>query len=132
MDVTKKIGKNAGKIWVALEKDGPQNQSSLIKKTKLPLNDFYAGVGWLARENKITKNRTLYTLGETNLTNQIGENAGKIWKLLESNGEVDVSSITKMAQIKTQDAYSALGWLARENKIIPNKLKTNKLIFKLK
>jgi len=43
----------AGKIWKALDKYGPLNQEELVRKTKLNKNDFFAGVGWLARENKI-------------------------------------------------------------------------------
>jgi hypothetical protein len=56
----------------------------LITNIKLSLNDFYAGVGWLAREKNIYKNMTFYQLGETNLTNKIGENAGKILRLISS------------------------------------------------
>jgi len=131
-DATKNFGRNAGEIWVTLNTHGPLNQSSLIKNTKLSLKDFYTGVGWLARENKIYKDGTFYRLGETNLTNTIGENAGKVWRLLNSQGEVNVSSIAKTQQIKIQDAYSALGWLACEDKIIGKKLKTNALLVKLK
>jgi len=116
-DITKYYGRNAGKIWVSLNTYGPQSQSSLIKKTKLTLQDFHTGIGWLARENKILKKGILYNLGETNLTNIIGENAGKVWRLLESQGQVDISSIARLSEIKIQDAYSALGWLAREDKI---------------
>ncbi len=131
-DVTKNFGRNAGKIWVTLNTQGPIDQASLIRSTKLPLNDFYMGLGWLARENKICKDGKFYRLGETNLTNMIGENAGKVWRLLNSQGEVNVSSIAEKTQIKIQDAYSALGWLAREDKIIGKKLKTNALLVKLK
>jgi len=119
-DITKNFGRNAGKIWVSLNKFGPQSQSSLIKKTKISLNEFHAGIGWLARENKISKDGILYNLGETNLTNVIGENAGKVWRLLDSEGQVEIPLIAKLSKIKIQDAYSALGWLARENKIQVN------------
>jgi len=115
--ITENYGWNAGKIWNALNKYGPLNQSSIIKDTKLSLNDFYTGIGWLARENKIYKDMRFYKLGDTNLTNKIGEKAGKIWRLIDSQGQVNVSSIVKKTHIKIQDAYSALGWLAREDKI---------------
>jgi hypothetical protein len=127
----KNFGRNAGKIWTALNTHGPLNQSALIKNTKLSLNDFYAGIGWLARENKIYKDRIFYKLGETNLTNKIGEKAGKIWRLIDSKGQVDMSSIVKKTQIKIQDAYSALGWLAREDKIKTN-CKNKQIRFQLK
>ena len=131
-DIIENFGQNAGKIWVAINTQGPINQASLIRNTKLPLKDFYIGLGWLARENKICKDGNLYKLGETNLTNSIGESAGKVWNILNSQGEVNVSSIAKLTQLKIQDAYSALGWLAREDKIIGKKLKTNTLLVKLK
>lgn len=120
IDIINEFGKKAGKIWVTLNTYGPQNQSSLLKNTKLSLSDFYIGIGWLARENKIYRDKLFYNLGETNLTNKIGENAGKVWRLLESQGEIDVTSISKITQVKIQDVYSALGWLAREDKIKTN------------
>ena len=129
-----KFSVNAGKIWVTLNTHGPLDQISLIKKTKLSNNDFHAAIGWLARENKIYKEGNSYRLGETNLTDIIGEDAGKIWKVLNSHGEVNVSSIAKFTKIRPVDAYSALGWLAKENKIEAKKsnLKSNILNFKLK
>jgi hypothetical protein len=110
-------GYNAGKIWKILSNGGPQSANNIMKKTKINDKEFYAAVGWLARENKIQKNGSYYTLGETNLTNVIGENAGKIWWEIEKHGEIDVSTISKNTNIKPRDAYSALGWLAREDKI---------------
>jgi len=111
------FGRRAGKIWTTLNIYGSLSKNILIKKTRFKENDFYAGVGWLARENKIYKDGVFYKLGDTNLTNTIGENAGKVWRLLELQGQVNVSSIAKVTQISIQDAYSALGWLAREDKI---------------
>jgi len=116
-DITKNFGRNAGKIWTALNVHGPLKRSSLIKETRLKENDFYAGLGWLARENKIYKNSQAYELKETNLTSKIGADAGKVWSLLNSQGKCNVSNIAKITKIKIQDAYSALGWLAREDKI---------------
>ena len=130
-DKINEYGKYAGKIWVALNTYGPQNQSSILKNSKLSMNDFYTGLGWLARENKIYRDNLFYKLGETNLTNKIGDNAGKVWKLLDSKGEIDVSSIAKITQVKIQDVYSALGWLAREDKIKTN-YKNKQLKYELK
>ena len=131
-EITEKIGTNAGKIWITLNKSGPQNQSSIIKNTKLTLRDFYEAVGWLAREDKIYKDGVFYNLGQTNLTNKIGEDAGKIWRLLENTHEVHLSSIAKLTEIKVQDAYSALGWLARENKINEKKQKPNSTLITIR
>jgi hypothetical protein len=131
-EINEKFGNNAGKVWVALNTRGPLNEITLIKNTKLSQNEFYAAIGWLARENKILKDGTVYRLGATNLTNKIGADAGKIWNTLYSHGEVDVSSIAKTTQIQIRDAYSALGWLARENKVEGTKPRPNQIKFKLK
>jgi len=116
-NIIKSFGCNAGKIWKVLEKYGPLKENEIINKVKINKNEFYAGVGWLARENKILKIGTKYQLGETNLTNDIGNNAGKVWNILNSTQNIDISSISESSQIKIKDAYHALGWLARENKI---------------
>jgi len=39
-------------------------------------------------------------------------------------GEVDISTIAKLTQISEVDAYQALGWLARENKVQCQKIKS--------
>lgn len=130
--ITEKVGSNAGKVWTTLDMHGPLTFSNLLKNTKLSLNDLYVAIGWLARENKICKNGSYYQLGETNLTNIVGDNAGKVWNLLNSQGEASISSISKITQIKIQDAYSAVGWLARENKIRAEKTNKNQFLLKLK
>ena len=91
--------------------------NKLINKTKLREEDFYGGIGWLARENKICKDKRTYSIGVTNLMEKIGNDAGKVWEILSKRNEVDVSSISRIAQIEKRDCYSALGWLAREGKI---------------
>jgi hypothetical protein len=131
-NLNEKFGRNAGKVWVVLNTRGPLNEASLIRNTKLSENELYAAVGWLARENKISKDGNLYRLGQTNLTSRIGANAGKVWSTLNSQKEVDISSISRITQIDVKDAYSALGWLAREDKIEGTKPKTNQLKFKLR
>lgn len=78
------------------------------------------------RENKICKTGSKYELRETNLTNKIGVDAGKIWKLLNSQGNCDITSITKNTQITVKETYSAIGWLARENKIWMARERNNK------
>lgn len=130
--ITEKVGLNAGKVWTTLEMNGPLTFSNLLKNTKLSLNDLYVAIGWLARENKICKDGSYYQLGETNLTNIVGDNAGKVWNLLNSQGEASISSISKITQIKIQDAYSAVGWLAREDKIRTEKTNKNQFLLKLK
>ncbi len=116
-EVIKSFGNNAGIVWDTLNKKGPQVQTKIQKLTKLREEEFYGAIGWLARENKVHKNKRTYKIGDTNLTNEIGSNAGKVWKILDSTNEVDVNTIARIAKIEKRDCYSALGWLAREGKI---------------
>lgn len=132
-DLVQKFGENAGKVWETINKYGPLTESTLVKNTKLTVNDFSAAIGWLARENKICKNGPKFELRETNLTNKIGADAGKVWNAISTVGEIDISSIERVTQIKEKDAFSALGWLAREDKIVTiDSTKDGQLKFRLK
>ena len=116
-EMIRAFGCNAGKLWQALNNDGPQVQTKLLKKANLRIDEFYTAVGWLARENKICKEKRTYRLGETNLTEEIGKNAGKVWETLGHEDEIDVSTISRITNLNKNDCYSALGWLGREGKI---------------
>lgn len=48
-----KIGNNAGLIWNALNANGKMTEAKLKKETALASADFYAALGWLAREGKL-------------------------------------------------------------------------------
>jgi hypothetical protein len=116
-EIIKSFGNNAGKIYNILNGEGPQVQTKILKKTNLRNEEFYGAIGWLARENKIYKDKRTYKIGETNLTNQIGKNAGKIWEVLAKNNDIDINAISRVTKIEKLDCYSALGWLGREGKI---------------
>jgi hypothetical protein len=116
-DVEKSIGNNAGRIWDALQEDGPQVRSKIIEKTQMPEEDFFGAIGWLARENKIRKDKRTFKVGDTNLTEKIGYDAGKVWEVLKKRNDLDISSIARLSKVKKRDCYSAIGWLAREGKV---------------
>lgn len=116
-------GKNAGKVWTVLNQYGSLTSNKLMKATKLNEEDFYVAVGWLAKENKICKTGSKYLLGQTNLDNQIGKNAGKIWKTLDKIGYCDAPYLPKISGVSTKDTYAGIGWLAREGKINVKKVK---------
>jgi hypothetical protein len=127
------LGKNAGKIWQTLYNNGTLiSQSKLQRKTSLSDQEFHGAIGWLARENKIKKIGITYQLGSTNLTSKIGTNAGKIWKTLASTKEADITTIMKQTGMRETDAHSAIGWLARENKIDTQIGKNDQLFFRLR
>jgi len=112
------FGQNAGKVWQVLNEKGPLSEIKLINTTFLNEHQLCAAVGWLARENKICRNGTVYKIGGTNLEGKIGFDAGKIWTVLsQQQTDVDISSLVRLTRIDVKDVYSAIGWLARENKI---------------
>ena len=49
----------------------------------------------------------------------IGANAGLVWNALNEGGEMNVKALKKATKIKTEkDVYAALGWLAKEGKLV--------------
>jgi len=117
MELVIKFGGSAGKIWQTLNSEKVASELSLKKKTGLKNDEFYGGIGWLARENKIRREEGMYKLGETNLTNEIGSNAGKIWQTLKMHGEQGIAELSKLTNLREKELFASLGWLARENKI---------------
>jgi hypothetical protein len=117
-EITTTFGKKAGKVWNILNKKGPLKKENILKITRLKDKDFYCAVGWLARENKIAREeQDIYKLDYTNLTYEIGSNAGKIWQVMNIWGEIDALTLKKLADIDEAHLYCALGWLAKENKL---------------
>ena len=47
----------------------------------------------------------------------IGANAGKIWNALQ-NGALSSKALKKATKLKEADLNLALGWLAREGKVV--------------
>ncbi|MFE3846284.1 winged helix-turn-helix domain-containing protein [Thermoplasmatota archaeon] len=45
-----------------------------------------------------------------------------MWRILNNEGDIEIHSLVYKLQINENDIYSAIGWLARENKI---KIKKN-------
>lgn len=48
------IGFAAGKVWQTLNSKGPMAKSAISKATGLPADLLDQGIGWLAREGKLT------------------------------------------------------------------------------
>ena len=116
-EIIKSFGHNAGKLLQTLETEGPQVQTKLMKKIHLRDEEFFGAIGWLARENKVCRDKRTYKIGETNLTTEIGTNAGKVWEVLKKRNDLDVTTISRLSKVSKKDCYSALGWLAKEEKI---------------
>lgn len=48
----------------------------------------------------------------------IGTNAGSIWNALNEADALGLKQIKKITKLKDKELYAALGWLAREGKIL--------------
>ncbi len=49
--------------------------------------------------------------------NNIGNNAGVIWNVLNANGKMTETKLKKESGLGSAEFYMALGWLAREGKL---------------
>lgn len=116
-DVTVKFGNSAGKIWQVLNEKGCLKKDDIIQITNLNETDLHTGIGWLARENKISKKQDWYKLENTNLDTEIGTHAGRIWKILDIWGEADIETIKRLSDLNENQVHLAIGWLAKEDKI---------------
>ena len=47
----------------------------------------------------------------------IGETAGEIWRLLESEGPLSISALTNKIKRPQATVHMGIGWLAREGKL---------------
>jgi len=123
-----KFGDNAGKIWNVLNEKGTLKKRKLLEIAEINEKDFHIGLGWLAREDKIFReNDEYYKLYNTNLDHEIGAVAGIVWKIMDIWGEADISTMRRLAGTDENEIYSALGWLAREDKICEKEQQTYSL-----
>ena len=115
--ITTEFGENAGKIWKILSEGGKQPKTTLKDRSNLDAKHFHTAIGWLARENKIRQDNEYLQLDQTNLTDEIGSTAGKVYKILDIWEQADIDTLIKLSDTKEDELYTALGWLAREDKI---------------
>jgi hypothetical protein len=52
------------------------------------------------------------------IKSEIGVNAGIIWQYLDNKGECSIDSLKELLNMNERDFFLALGWLARENKLV--------------
>ncbi|MFH1013468.1 MAG: winged helix-turn-helix domain-containing protein [Thermoplasmatota archaeon] len=50
-------------------------------------------------------------------TSLYGENAGRIWKVVNEKSSVDEQTLKQITMLNNEEFHAAIGWLARENKI---------------
>ena len=118
-DITTKFGNSAGKIWSVLNENGCIKKNDIISMTELDEKDFHAGLGWLAREIKVSRqDKDCFKIDNTNLGMEIGSHAGRVWKVLDIWGDVDYESMKRLSDLGDEELHAALGWLACEDKIL--------------
>ena len=49
---------------------------------------------------------------------EIGKNAGLVWQILDNKGEMQINALWDLTELSIVDFYLALGWLAREKKVL--------------
>ena len=54
------------------------------------------------------------------MINHIGEGAGAVWKYLNENSEAKPSEIKRALELNDEVLWMAIGWLAREDKLVFN------------
>ncbi|MBI5806243.1 winged helix-turn-helix domain-containing protein [candidate division TA06 bacterium] len=59
----------------------------------------------------------------------IGQNAGVLWKMLNTKDEQNLSALKKQAKLDDKQLYLALGWLAREDKVKFTQSKQQVIVF---
>lgn len=52
------------------------------------------------------------------MINQIGRSAGAVWKYLNEHSEAKPSEIKKALKLTDDVLWMAIGWLAREDKLV--------------
>jgi hypothetical protein len=115
--ITSLYGENAGRIWQLVNEKTSADEQTIKQSTMMNKENFHAAVGWLAREDKIKRTGDVYSLDSTNLSQDIGSVAGRVWKILDIWEEADLQTLKKLADMSDEEVYAGLGWLAREGKI---------------
>ncbi|GHT59602.1 hypothetical protein AGMMS50239_06610 [Bacteroidia bacterium] len=49
---------------------------------------------------------------------KIGTDAGHIWKVLDEQGAKSIKELKKLTKLTEKEIYGAIGWLAREEKLV--------------
>ena len=54
----------------------------------------------------------------TNVNKIVGETAGVVWQALDTQGPLSLAKLAKKTQISRDVVMMAVGWLAREDKVL--------------
>lgn len=63
---------------------------------------------------------------------EIGESAGKVWDALAANGSMTATALRSQTKLDPEMLSMALGWLAREDKVVLEKMSKKRIQVALK
>jgi DNA-binding GntR family transcriptional regulator len=63
-----------------------------------------------------------------NRTDQIGETAGLVWRALSDNGPMSYPKLVKVTGVSRDTVMQAVGWLAREGKVIVEETRRSRVV----
>ena len=49
---------------------------------------------------------------------KIGTDAGRVWNVLDEQGSKTLKDLKKLVKMTDKEIYAAIGWLAREGKMV--------------
>ena len=49
---------------------------------------------------------------------KIGNDAGRVWQVLDVQGTKGIKELKKLIKLTDKEIYAAIGWLAREEKLV--------------
>jgi hypothetical protein len=70
-------------------------------------------------------------MSDSSIDSIFGENAGIVWRFLNSNGSSNIEAIVRATKLSRELVFGALGWLGREDKIIMER-KGRAMVFSLR
>lgn len=59
----------------------------------------------------------------------IGIHAGMVWSILNDGDKWDYDDLKRKTSLKSNELYAALGWLAREDKIVLEETENGLLVY---
>ncbi|HOX05476.1 MAG TPA: winged helix-turn-helix domain-containing protein [Planctomycetota bacterium] len=115
--VVNNMGTAAGAVWEVLAANGPVALDWLCRAARLSESDANRGIGWLAREGKLSLERRGHRREV-----RVSKAAERVRQLLLSRGPMLLVRATQAAAIPEDLAQQGLGWLAREGRIELNRV----------
>lgn len=112
IDEAEAIGASAGAIWGVLACNGPVSLDWLRRATKLTEAEANRGIGWLAREGKLSLEHRARRREA-----RVASAAEHVRRILASRGPMLAARISQATALPEDLAQQSLGWLAREGRV---------------